>query len=556
MYLALLGFGMIVVFMALIMAKKLSPFTSLILIPIVFGLLAGYGWDTLEYAANGIINVASTFAMMTFAILYFGVMLTAGMFDPMVDAVVSWCKGDPLKVLVGTSVLAAFVSLDGDGTTTVMICCTAMLPIYERLHIKKIYLATLIILQNCIMNLIPWGGPTARVMSVMNLDAGEILAPLVPGMILGALYSVGVGYYLGLKERKRLGVTKNVEIEVAKVQLSAEEQSWKRPKMIFVNLLLTAAIIVALVMGLASSEILFGVGTAIALLVNYPNQKTQRQVISSVAPDMINVVMMVLGAGVLMGVLDGPEGAGMSNAIAEFLVSIIPESLGNYFAVIIAFISAPGTYLLNNDAFYYGVLPPLAATAQAYGFTDLQIGFAALMGQAFVCSVEEQSLVRKYRALATPGRQTLHAVADALGAYQAELEAALKAGKFIFHNVNGDVRVLEDINTLLTLSDTKGEIFQSNQTIRVCDQIANDVAVLFGQKYLGTVPNDASGRSSLWGDITKLIQQLDDIRAVENFDPEIVTCEQGDSKKAVLCIVNGLNVVNAMAQLYMSVIIQ
>ncbi|MFR8334409.1 MAG: phage tail sheath subtilisin-like domain-containing protein [Oscillospiraceae bacterium] len=139
---------------------------------------------------------------------------------------------------------------------------------------------------------------------------------------------------------------------------------------------------------------------------------------------------------------------------------------------------------------------------------------------------------------------------------QAELEAALKAGKFMFHNVNGDVRVLEDINTLLTLSDTKGEIFQSNQTIRVCDQIANDTAVLFATKYLGTVPNDASGRASLWGDITKLIQNLNDIRAVENFDPEIVTCEQGDTKKAVLCIVNGLNVMNAMAQLYMSVIIQ
>lgn len=103
MYLALLGFGMIVVFMALIMAKKLSPFTSLILIPILFGLLAGYGWDTLSYAMDGIKDVASTFAMMTFAILYFGIMLTAGMFDPMVDKVVSWCKGDPLKVLVGTA---------------------------------------------------------------------------------------------------------------------------------------------------------------------------------------------------------------------------------------------------------------------------------------------------------------------------------------------------------------------------------------------------------------------------------------------------------------------
>ena len=355
----------------------------LILVPVAFGLLAGYGWDTLGYAMDGIKSVASTFAMMTFAILYFGVMLTAGMFDPMVDHVVAWCKGDPLKVLVGTAILAAFVSLDGDGTTTVMICCTAMIPIYNRLKIKKIYLATLIILQNCIMNLIPWGGPTARVMSVMKLDAGEILAPLVPGMVLSAIYVVGVSYYLGLKERKRLGVAKAASSEVHKVEVSPEEQEWKRPKLIFFNLALTAAVIVSLIMGLASSAILFGVGTAIALVVNYPDQKIQRKVISSLAPDMINVVMMVLGAGVLMGILNGPEDAGMSNAIAQFLVSVIPESLGRYFAVIIAVISAPGTYLLNNDAFYYGVLPPLAATAEAYGFTSLQIGFAALMGQAF-----------------------------------------------------------------------------------------------------------------------------------------------------------------------------
>ena len=383
MNLACLGFAMIIVFMALIMAKKLSPFTSLILVPVAFGLLAGYGWDTLGYAMDGIKSVASTFAMMTFAILYFGVMLTAGMFDPMVDHVVAWCKGDPLKVLVGTAVLAAFVSLDGDGTTTVMICCTAMIPIYNRLKIKKIYLATLIILQNCIMNLIPWGGPTARVMSVMKLDAGEILAPLVPGMVLSAIYVVGVSYYLGLKERKRLGVANAAASEVHKVEVSPEEQEWKRPKLILFNLALTAAVIVSLIMGLASSAILFGVGTAIALVVNYPDQKVQRKVISSLAPDMINVVMMVLGAGVLMGILNGPEDAGMSNAIAQFLVSVIPESLGRYFAVIIAAISAPGTYLLNNDAFYYGVLPPLAATAEAYGFTSLQIGFAALMGQAF-----------------------------------------------------------------------------------------------------------------------------------------------------------------------------
>lgn len=383
MYLAFLGFAMIVVFMALIMAKKLSPFTSLIIIPIIFGLMAGYGWDTLKYAMSGIKDVASTFSMMLFAILYFGVMLAVGLFDPMVDRVVAWCKGDPLKVLVGTAVLAAVVSLDGDGTTTVIICCSAMIPIYNRLKIKKIHLATLIILQNCIMNLIPWGGPTARVMSVMNLDASEIFGPLVPGMIASAIYVILVSYWLGLKERKRLGITKDVSASAVHMEISEEEKSWKRPKLLWFNLLLTAAIIVVLVKGLASSAILFGVGIAIALVVNFPNTKQQRKVIENFAPDMINVVMMVLGAGVLMGVLNGPEDAGMSNAIAQFLVSVIPESMGRFFAIVIAFISAPGTYLLNNDAFYYGVLPPLAATAEAYGFTNLQIGFAALMGQAF-----------------------------------------------------------------------------------------------------------------------------------------------------------------------------
>ena len=139
---------------------------------------------------------------------------------------------------------------------------------------------------------------------------------------------------------------------------------------------------------------------------------------------------------------------------------------------------------------------------------------------------------------------------------QAELTAGLKAGKLLFHNVNGAVRILEDINTLLTLSDTKGEVFQSNQTMRVCDQIANDIAVLFNERYVGVTPNDASGRSALWGDIIHYMKQLEDIRAVENYDPGTVSCEQGDGKKAVLVAVNGLNVVNTMSQLYMNVVIQ
>ena len=139
---------------------------------------------------------------------------------------------------------------------------------------------------------------------------------------------------------------------------------------------------------------------------------------------------------------------------------------------------------------------------------------------------------------------------------QSDLEKAVKAGKFAFHTVNGKTRVLRDINSLLTLSDTKGEDFQSNQTMRVLDQLANDVAVLFGTRYVGNVPNDSDGRNALWNDVVALIRQLEKLRAVENFDPDTLEIELGDTKKAVLLTMNGLFIVNAMEQLYVSIIIK
>ncbi|MCI8631830.1 MAG: phage tail protein [Firmicutes bacterium] len=138
---------------------------------------------------------------------------------------------------------------------------------------------------------------------------------------------------------------------------------------------------------------------------------------------------------------------------------------------------------------------------------------------------------------------------------QAELEKAIKSGRFMFHNVNGDVKVLEDINSLVTVSDEKGESFKSNQTVRVCDQIANDIAVIFNSRYLGIVPNDVAGRISLWNDICKIHQDLVSVRALEDFDPETVIVEQGDTKKSVICTIKDLNVTNAMAQLYMNIVI-
>ncbi|MBS6062638.1 MAG: phage tail sheath family protein [Peptostreptococcaceae bacterium] len=158
------------------------------------------------------------------------------------------------------------------------------------------------------------------------------------------------------------------------------------------------------------------------------------------------------------------------------------------------------------------------------------------------CDVNKSNLNKKY-----DGEFTVN-----VDFTQKQLENAIKNGEFTLHQVGDKVRVLEDINSMVTTTDTCGDVFKDNQTVRVIDQIANDIAVLFNTKYLGVVPNDKAGRTSLWADIVKHHQLLQDIRAIEDFKDEHIKVSQGDTKKAVV-VDDVITVVNAMAKLYMTV---
>jgi hypothetical protein len=181
--------------------------------------------------------------------------------------------------------------------------------------------------------------------------------------------------------------------------------------------------------------------------------------------------------------------------------------------------------------------------------TDAEWSAASLVywvtGIIAACAVNKSNLNKKYDG----------EFAIDVNYTQSQLEVAIKAGEFTLHKVGADVRVLADINSLVTVSDTKGDVFKENQTIRVIDQIANDIAVLFNTRYLGTVPNDASGRISLWTDIVKHHQALQDIRAIENFKDADVVITQGATKKSVV-VSDVVTIVNAMGQLYMTVTVQ
>src|SRR5580765_4174556 len=203
--LAVWGLLTVVIFLVLIMTKRVTPFIALVLTPIVIGIIAGFGPKFGEFSLDGVKGVAPTVVLLLFAILFFGLMLTAGLFDPLVHFILRVVKGDPLRVLVGTAVLAAVVSVDGDGSTTTMIVCAAMIPVYKKLGMKMMDLAVIIIMANSVMNLLPWGGPTARIIVALKVDESEILRRLLPGMLIAVVWVIVVAVLRGLSERKRLG---------------------------------------------------------------------------------------------------------------------------------------------------------------------------------------------------------------------------------------------------------------------------------------------------------------------------------------------------------------
>lgn len=223
--LTILGFTMIATFLVLIMMKKMSPIAALVLIPALFCVFVGKGAKLGDYVIDGVTSLAPTAAMLMFAIVYFGVMIDVGLFDPIVRAILKFAKADPLRIVVGTALLAAIVSLDGDGSTTFMITVSAMYPLYKRLKMSLVVMTGVAAMANGVMNTLPWGGPTARAATALKLDASDIFVPMIPALAVGLLFVIALSYVLGLRERKRLGVLTLNEVLVTEPEPEQESET-------------------------------------------------------------------------------------------------------------------------------------------------------------------------------------------------------------------------------------------------------------------------------------------------------------------------------------------
>ena len=385
--LTFLGILMVVVFTYLIMSKRLSPVTALVIVPIAFALIGGFG--ILELGGmmmDGLKVVAPSAALLLFAILFFGILIDVGLFDPLINKMMKIVKGDPVKIAVGTAVIAMIVALDGDGTTTHMITISAMLALYLRIGMNPLILATISMLAVSIMSgMTPWGGPATRAIASLGLDANEFFIPLIPTMIAGMASILFIAYVLGVKERVRLGVIVLEEIPRETLAMSgiaattvALKEDLKRPKLRLVNLVLVIVIMGILVTGIMPVPILFLIGFVIAAMINYPNLEQQKERIAAHAGNAITVVTLVFAAGIFAGIFSGTN---MVDAIANSLIAIIPESLGSFYPLVVALTSMPFTFVLSNDAYYFGVLPIFAEAGAAYGVSPLEIARASVLGQ-------------------------------------------------------------------------------------------------------------------------------------------------------------------------------
>lgn len=434
--LTILGFAMIATFLVLIMTKKMSPIAALVLIPALFCVAVGQGAQLGDYVIEGVGNLAPTAAMLMFAIVYFGVMIDVGLFDPIVRGILKFCRADPMRIVVGTAVLAAIVSLDGDGSTTFMITVSAMYPLYKRLKMSLVVMTGVAATANGVMNTLPWGGPTARAATALKLDASEIFVPMIPALAMGLLAVFVLAYVLGLRERKRLGMltldealAREPEQETVSTgagstrggstgtggedrlrkgasasgggtgtgadadpaadpadEADDEEfqgldpnRSTLRPKLYWFNAGLTAALLTAMIMELMPIPVLFLLGAALALTVNFPHMPDQRARIAAHADNVLNVSGMVFAAAVFTGVLTG---TGMVENMADWVVGAVPDAMGPHMAIVTGLLSLPLTYFMSNDGFYFGVLPVLAEAGAAHGVSPLEIARASLAGQA------------------------------------------------------------------------------------------------------------------------------------------------------------------------------
>ncbi|ALG75253.1 citrate transporter [Azospirillum thiophilum] len=396
--LAILGLATIVVLLVVIMSNRMSPLVALIAIPIIAALIGGFGFGTSKFIIDGIRAIAPTAGMFVFAIIFFGVVTDAGMMDPIIDRILRLVGTKPARITVGTTLLALLIHLDGSGAVCFLVTIPAMLPLYERLGMDKRILA-LCVSMAAGVNFLPWTGPMIRSAAALKVPVTDIFNPLIAVQGVGLVFIFAVAYLLGKREERRLGLSvaaltpgearsvgamgagSAAAAGPAPRVLTPEQQKIRRPKLFWVNLALTLFIMGVMIEGAVDPVVMFMIGTVLALMINYPDVKMQKDRVDAHAKAALMMASILLAAGVFTGIMGGTK---MLSAMAQSAVAFVPPDMAQHIPFALGILSMPLSLLFDPDSYYFGMMPVIAEVYKTLGGDPIQIAQASVLGQMTV----------------------------------------------------------------------------------------------------------------------------------------------------------------------------
>lgn len=403
----ILGIVMIALLVFALFKNMTIPSIAFIAFPAVLALALYVGGYYNLKQINGLItagvrSTAPTATLFVFSVLFFSIMTDVGLFDVVIGKLLKYVGNSVIGVTVMTAVIATIGHLDGGGASTFLIVIPAMLPIYKKMHMRTTSLLRIAVLAMGVLNLMPWAGPTMRAATVLGVDAGDLWKTLIPIQIFGLILVFGHAVLTGIQEQRRGAglngklVLEEGEVEIEETAAKKENNEFARPGLFWINLIITVAVIAALVKIKLPSYFPFMIGVVLALFINFGfTSKLHKKIINKHAGPALMMCSTLMGAGVLMGILvygindkgaavvakPGVEMAinSVVTCITEIIRTGLPDVLGQHLPLVIGILSVPLALAFDTDSYFYGMLPIMIGIGESFGIAPLAVAVAMVV---------------------------------------------------------------------------------------------------------------------------------------------------------------------------------
>lgn len=367
MYLAIIGFILIIALMYVLIAEKMSPPVAFILFPLIAAVLIGADVATISgYIQTGLGSILNTAVLFLFSISFFTLMSEQGLFDPLVDFIIGKVGKNITAIFIAVILVATVAHLDGSGASTYLIAIPAFKPIMDRLNVRPTaFLGTIVGLMAA-MNIIPWGGPTIRAASVAQVEVFDLYSFILPAVIFMFILAAGIAVFHSRREKAR-GAGLNEDLSVSEIAGDVTDEMKTSKGLYIFNLVLTLVMLFFLFADFGfPMYFIFMVAFAIAVFANFRSVKEQGEKIEEFGNNAIVMTMTLFSVGIFIGVI---QESGMVEAMAETIINILPGFITPHLHWFLALFSVPLMMALGTDAFYFALLPIIIGIVEPFGIS-------------------------------------------------------------------------------------------------------------------------------------------------------------------------------------------